>query len=282
MTELSAEAIEALDKVLADPRTLNSDCINLYDYASRRSKQNHNDSPLNDIYFFLIENNFITSNNPYHSTNKFLVQFTNEGRRLHKAGSLRKYYQRGESFEKRILDYLEPNYEAVRNRIIQQSLEMEEKECESSLRLLEGLGYIYHENICDTGYMDNFFSGITPKGRAYLKPLSFPTSNTASQQIGTTTVLGNGNILNFANGGINQTGITLVIEARHYPKLKDLGVKEGDIQTLREIISKTANDKSLRLVEALKWLKEVIADVVYQGGTNSLPEFMDNFINLVS
>lgn len=88
--ELSQDAVEVIDKVLQDARTLNSDCIDLYRYCPKNNGTT-NKTILNDVYYFLTNKRFVTSNNPTSSIDKYLVTFTDTGRKLHKAGSIEIY-----------------------------------------------------------------------------------------------------------------------------------------------------------------------------------------------
>ncbi len=237
MEDLSQKAIEAIDKILSRPDTLNSPCITLYNYCNTFSPE---DPVLNDIYHYLIEENFATSNKPNSELDKYLVTFTSKGRKLHKSGSLGAYFYKPESYEKRILQYLQnKNGLLVTNRTIQIDLELDDKECEDTLQLLIARGYVNSEG--PDGQFWRFGSEISRQGRIRLNEISNPISGIVVQtindnrQIFTNTISGNFNALTAAGRNVIQINANSQLVIDHLNKLKGLNVDDTVIEKMIEM-----------------------------------------------
>lgn len=237
MEELSKESIEVINKILSDQRTLNSDCIDLYHYSNTISPEN---ATLNDVYHYLMENDFVTSNAQYSHKDKFLVRFTPEGRKLHKAGSLKKYYDRDQSAEKKILNYLATNNHLVTNRIIQSELSLDEKDCKANIDVLKQKGYVSFMLIHDGDFWQGIQSEITSAGRLYLSRLNSAskeihfTSNTTNYQTINTSVNGFGHTVNVAGTDIVQSDVSIAIE-QHLDRLIELGLDVDTIDKMKQV-----------------------------------------------
>ena len=279
MKELSPEALEGIAKLLADVRALNSDCINLHNYAPRRSKLNSYDSPLNDIYHFLIDNGFITSNNPTSDVDRFLSKFTSKGRSLHKSGSLLRYCNKDIPNERQILDYLVSKREPENNRLIQQALGTDEVEFENKMRFLYSKGYTYYEEICEGNYMDCGFSSISPEGRNYLDDLKNPKRNHFST---IPTISGNGNVVTVAGGNVHQSNISINISTNfNYDSLKELGIGDTEINELKKINVNQTKDKSTHTLAIMKWLGTTAKEVATKGLVDNLPRLIETIGDLI-
>jgi hypothetical protein len=278
---LTIDALAAIDRILADHRTLNSDRIELTRFA-RENKNwvNIQDSVLNDIYFYLTEKGFVTSNNPTDSVNKFLVAFTPEGRKLHKAGSLRKYYQKETSVEEKILEYLRPHVDSVRNSKIQTDLQLDEKECEDALRTLSALKYIHTEEMTGNDFMNGHYSVIADEGRTHLYHLKNP-NHTKNAHHSITQIISGRNV--FASAGANAkiSGVNFDVVNTNYSQLKEWGVSENKIEELKTMVENNKTDKPSRISKVLKWVAGVGADLAAKELVDNIDKVTDFVTHLV-
>jgi hypothetical protein len=275
MNELSKPAIEAIDNILSNDKTLYSDSISLYDFCGQRSTRN---TVLNEVYYYLLDNSFVTSNNPYSSVSKYLVQFTEEGRKLHREGSLLNYYHKDDPLDKRILEFLRLKREYVRHRDIQTSLRLDEIKCKETLERLDYKGFTCPDVfMCDGDYWNCEACSITTQGITYLDELNAaPTLSAPTHH--SIPIIGDGNVVTIAHGNIqlDNLNINITKSEEYNNQLRQLGVIEARLDELTQIMQRK-NEPGI-IKTAFRWCGDVVKETVAKGAGENL---MDIF-NIVS
>jgi hypothetical protein len=96
------------------------------------------------------------------------------------------------------------------------------------------------------------------------------------------SIIGDGNVINFAGGNIHQSGISISISKDQFQQLKELGVNDEKINELKEIAGNSRGNKERFLSKAMKWVGDVTTQLVVEGLTKNIPLIIDVIQNIAN